>query len=199
VHRLLHDAGRDMTSIDCLAVLSGPGSYTGLRTGLAFVRGLALVDDLPVAPVSALERLAFFTGAEGEKVIATWQGSAGLVVAGAYQVCDGLPLEIIAGGAFDAGALEGFIAHCIRVEPGPWVLAIERTQEDIPAVRARFAGVERRVVDSQHVEAVARIGYARHVGGLGVGADNVVPDYVGTSEPRINRNRVAAPFARVTH
>jgi tRNA threonylcarbamoyladenosine biosynthesis protein TsaB len=58
IARLLADAGLDLQAIDLLAVAAGPGSFTGLRVGIAAVQGLAMALDLRVVPVSSLEALA---------------------------------------------------------------------------------------------------------------------------------------------
>ncbi len=55
---LLADHGTRLGDIERYAVASGPGSFTGLRVGIAAVQGLALVHDRQVVPVSALELLA---------------------------------------------------------------------------------------------------------------------------------------------
>jgi len=58
VDRLLHECARDIEKMDALAVSIGPGSFTGLRVGIATVKGLALTLGLPVAPVPTLDALA---------------------------------------------------------------------------------------------------------------------------------------------
>jgi tRNA threonylcarbamoyladenosine biosynthesis protein TsaB len=59
---LLADHGRRSSDIDLFAVASGPGSFTGLRVGIATVQGLAFVHRRRVAAVSALEALAQSAG-----------------------------------------------------------------------------------------------------------------------------------------
>ena len=58
VDRLLADCGLGPADLDGLAVSVGPGSFTGLRVGLATVKALAMALDLPVAPVPTLDALA---------------------------------------------------------------------------------------------------------------------------------------------
>jgi tRNA threonylcarbamoyladenosine biosynthesis protein TsaB len=50
--------GFDPAAVDAYAITIGPGSFTGLRIGLAFLKGVALVHPRPVIPVSTLEVIA---------------------------------------------------------------------------------------------------------------------------------------------
>src|SRR5262249_23630421 len=56
--QLLREAGFAPRDLDALVVGTGPGSFTGIRIGLAAARGLALALGIPVAGVSTLDALA---------------------------------------------------------------------------------------------------------------------------------------------
>jgi tRNA threonylcarbamoyladenosine biosynthesis protein TsaB len=60
---LLREAGVEPSELGGVVVGTGPGSFTGLRMGLAAARGLAFALDVPVAGVSTLDALA--AGAPG--------------------------------------------------------------------------------------------------------------------------------------
>ncbi|HUP31710.1 MAG TPA: tRNA (adenosine(37)-N6)-threonylcarbamoyltransferase complex dimerization subunit type 1 TsaB [Gaiellaceae bacterium] len=63
VDALVRQAGAHPRDLDGLVAGVGPGSFTGIRIGLAAARGLALALEVPVAGVSTLDALA--AGAPG--------------------------------------------------------------------------------------------------------------------------------------
>jgi tRNA threonylcarbamoyladenosine biosynthesis protein TsaB len=58
VSKLLDEAGVTSADIDRIGVTVGPGSFTGLRVGLAFAKGLALALDRPCVAIGTLAALA---------------------------------------------------------------------------------------------------------------------------------------------
>ncbi len=59
VDRLLQSLGLKINDIDAFGVSTGPGSFTGLRIGIATVKGFAFPENKPTIPVSGLEAMAY--------------------------------------------------------------------------------------------------------------------------------------------
>src|SRR2546430_2844907 len=87
--------GFNKRDIDGFAVVSGPGSFTGLRVGLAAIKASAEILQKPIAAVSLLEVVARAAGTRG-RMIAVLDAGRDDVYVGAYefgadQACD--PIE----------------------------------------------------------------------------------------------------------
>ena len=82
---LLEKHNVNKQQIDALAVASGPGSFTGLRVGLAAIKALAEVMAKPIAAVSLLEVISAAGGVEGE-VIAALDAGRNEIYVGEYEV-----------------------------------------------------------------------------------------------------------------
>jgi tRNA threonylcarbamoyladenosine biosynthesis protein TsaB len=74
VTALLGACGLNVGDVDLFAVASGPGSFTGMRIGIATIQGFAFVRQRPVVAVSALEALAQLASADGVAgdLVAAW-------------------------------------------------------------------------------------------------------------------------------
>ena len=69
LERLFGEHGVKPAMVDCFAAASGPGSFTGVRVGLACVKGLADALGKPAVAVSNLEALASFGSAALRAVV----------------------------------------------------------------------------------------------------------------------------------
>lgn len=58
IDRVLKESGTLLPELDAIAVSMGPGSFTGLRIGLATAKGLAMGADKPIVPVPTMEVIA---------------------------------------------------------------------------------------------------------------------------------------------
>jgi len=81
----LNRHGLSKRDIDGFAVVSGPGSFTGLRVGLAAIKALAEVLQKPIAAVSLLEVVARVAELRGD-VTAALDASRGEVYAADFQI-----------------------------------------------------------------------------------------------------------------
>jgi len=73
------------SDIDGFAVAAGPGSFTGLRVGLAAIKALAEILQKPIAAVSLLEAVARAWGREGN-VLAALDAGRGEIYCGDYEI-----------------------------------------------------------------------------------------------------------------
>ena len=107
-------AGLSPAAVDLYAVCAGPGSFTGLRIGLATVKGLAAPRDTPTAPVSTLEAAALASGAEGT-VIAALDARRQEVYWAAFELKDGRCRRLTP----DTAASVSALAPAVERAPGP--------------------------------------------------------------------------------
>lgn len=94
VRDMLQNARLRLAEIDGLAVAAGPGSFTGLRIGIAAVKGMAMALDIPCAGVSTLEAMAYGLPAHGAVVLPVMDARCGQVYAAAFACENDVPRRL---------------------------------------------------------------------------------------------------------
>lgn len=118
VDHALRAAGVDASTLDRLAVVTGPGSFTGLRIGLSFAKGLHAATGVPMVTIDALRLLALPWLGSLDLVCAMIDARRGEVYAALYRRAAG------ADAAADPSAAHEIIAPC-AVTPATWLDALE--------------------------------------------------------------------------
>jgi tRNA threonylcarbamoyladenosine biosynthesis protein TsaB len=85
IDKLLRDADVDLSDVDLFAVATGPGSFTGLRIGIATVKALAATLDRPCAGIPTLQAVALAAG-ESHHSVALLPAGRGEVFAQLFSV-----------------------------------------------------------------------------------------------------------------
>lgn len=84
VDAVLREGGRSLADLDALVVGVGPGSFTGLRIGVAVAKGLQVARDVPLVGVSSLEALVPRDVSDGVRVLAALDARRDEVYAAGY-------------------------------------------------------------------------------------------------------------------
>ena len=95
VEALLHDSGLKLSDINLAGVVTGPGSFTGLRVGISFVKGLAMALDIRTIGLNTLDSLAHEASGMGATMVSPMiDARKGQVYAALYNVEQGTPALI---------------------------------------------------------------------------------------------------------
>lgn len=89
IDEILTRNGLSLDDIDALSVNNGPGSFTGIRIGVAVVKGLAFDKDIPCYEVSTLDSIAYNCRDKNGLVVAVMDARRNQVYNANYQVIDG--------------------------------------------------------------------------------------------------------------
>lgn len=169
-----------------VAVSSGPGSFTGLRVGMAAAKGFCMGWGVPLVSVPTLKALAASRLDEGMPVLCLLDARKGEVYAGLYTVGGAEPVPLMPERAVEPGLLcdllpgDGQIALC-----GDGAVAYETLLRSRLGARARFpvAGdgfPKASSVARLAARSVAAGGFSGHAG--------AVPVYLRVPEAEQRRN-----------
>jgi tRNA threonylcarbamoyladenosine biosynthesis protein TsaB len=88
IEKVLRDGGRELNAVDVFAAAIGPGSFTGLRIGLATTKSLAMSLEKKCAGISTLAAVAVAAG-ESKRTVALLPAGRGEVFAQMFSVKNG--------------------------------------------------------------------------------------------------------------
>lgn len=169
---LLSKHGFKKQDIDAFAVASGPGSFTGLRVGLAAIKGLAEILAKPIATVSLLEVVAIAGGTKG-RVLAVLEAGRGEVYAGQYEVSDERATMI------DERLIK--LDSLAATDGGPALVTPEKSIAETLVAK----GVRAVEVPAQQSDAVAHQGWKKILAGETVSPEALEANYIRRSDAEI--------------
>ena len=183
VLRMTETAKEDITAI---AVAAGPGSFTGLRIGAATVKGLAMVWNVPVVPVSTIAGIAANFAGSGDPVCPLMDARRGQVYTGVY--------------GFNGSTVVEYIPDtCITIEP--WIAKVNELGRKVifagdaysvfrdaiakgVTVHYEFAPIHRA---KQNAASVGWLGLTLYKEGKTVSAEAFAPTYLRISQAERER------------
>lgn len=158
--------------IDAFIVVSGPGSFTGLRVGLAAIKALAEILKKPIVPVSLLEVVATAARTHG-RVVAVLDGGRGEVFFGDYEIAGEsvqvLREELLSKTEFLSAAQGSTVA----------------TSDTALAAAARDAGLPVVTVESPTATMIAKYGWKKLQDGETVSPERLDANYMRRSDAEV--------------
>lgn len=181
---VLAEAGLALRDVDMLAVSAGPGSFTGLRVGVATWKGLALATGLPLVGVPTLDAMARIMTLDAGVVCPLLDAKMGEVFGAIYDFRGGVPHKVHEDVAAPVEVLLGQVT-------GP----VHFLGEGAARYRARIEAVLPEAVFVQRKDgtprasAVAAEARAMLARGCPTDAERVAPVYLRKSQAEENRAR----------
>lgn len=169
---LLQKQGLTKQQIDGFAVVSGPGSFTGLRVGLAAVKALAEILQKPIAAVSLLEVVALAGGPEG-RVLAALDAGRREIYVGTYDV-QGTRAALVSEEVVTQAEFS------VKAHGQPFA-----TPDPRLAAFLREAGAKVHEISQPKADAIARLGLQKLQAGIRVTPEALDATYIRRTDAEI--------------
>ena len=168
---LLQKHGFTKNDIGGFVVVSGPGSFTGLRVGLAAIKALAEILKKPIVTVSLLEAIALTNRSQGN-VTTLLNAGRGEVYVGEYVVeSDSVRVvgeRLLRKEEVWAGEASGLVSSDVEL-----------------AEEARAAGRSIELVEAVNAGTIARLGWRKLLAGKSVSPEELEANYIRRSDAEI--------------
>lgn len=182
VEFMLKQADLKASDIDCFAAAVGPGSFTGVRIGVATAKALAYATDKPCVAVSTLKALSYnvpeFDGIICPILDARREQVYNALFKGRERLCDDRALSI-----------DGLLDELIHTDDKIMFLGdglpvfADKINERLKD-RAVFASASQRM---NLASSVAQIGYEEFLSGNTIDNSDLVPEYLRLSQAERER------------
>ena len=171
ISALLEKHGFEKSALSGFAAVSGPGSFTGLRVGLAAIKALAEALQKPIVAVSLLEAIARSGQAEG-RVYSALEAGRGEVYVGEYEVGEEVRL-----GSERLLTREEFFAEAQD--------HVVITPDLVLAEVARQAGCGVQQIEYPRADVIIRLGWERIQRGETIRPEDLEANYIRRSDAEI--------------
>jgi tRNA threonylcarbamoyladenosine biosynthesis protein TsaB len=180
---LLAKHGHSKSDLGAFAVASGPGSFTGLRVGLAAMKALAEAFQKPLVAISVLEAVACSGAAQG-RVLAALDAGRGDVYVGDYERDPAVPTNSHRSARMNRERLlsrEEFVAEA----KGKPVVTPDAGLADAVRAAGLAAGVRVEQIEYPNSGVIARLGWDHLQRGQTVRPEELEANYIRHSDAEI--------------
>jgi tRNA threonylcarbamoyladenosine biosynthesis protein TsaB len=188
---VLADLGLRSADLGGIAVTVGPGSFTGLRIGVAAAQGLALAQGLPIVGISSLEALAHGAAGWWGPLVPCLDARRGEVYfCACHAGADGIEL-LTADAVLPARDVAPSLPFALA--DGERVLVIGDAAESLASALEGAGITTRHAADLDRYPRAAHVailGSRRLAAGQGVGPEEIEPIYLRRSDAEISRERI---------
>lgn len=185
IQSLLKQASLEITDLHAFAVTVGPGSFTGVRVGIALVKGLAYSTGKPVIPLSSLELLALNAKDSVLPVCAMFDARRSEVYTALYRFDNGMQLVRSEMAIAPAQLLEQLAGPTLFIGDG--ALRYRDLIVEQYGSNAHFAEGH---LHQPQASAGAALALSRFNSGKTVSSLELAPSYLRLSEAELNKRRV---------
>jgi len=162
------------TDLGAYVVVSGPGSFTGLRVGMAAIKALGEILRQPIVSVSLLEVIAVESGVASARAVS--DAGRGEVYVGDYQISDGVA-QLVREQLLPKGSFHS-------VTPGFVIVTADPALADISLQK----GVRVKLVDTPRANAIGRLGWSKLRRGEAVAPEQLDANYIRRLDAEILAN-----------